>query len=85
MNAHAANYDHLVIDAPPQVSGIARSIILAADSTPNTLGATVTSGPLGTGTEPGPTDLDREGQFTLVSVTQRHEPGHPDGSLTRNI
>lgn len=31
MNAHAANYDHLVIDAPPQVSGIARSVILAAD------------------------------------------------------
>jgi chromosome partitioning protein len=31
MKAHAANYDHLVIDAPPQVSGIARSIILAAD------------------------------------------------------
>ncbi len=31
MTAHAANYDHLVIDAPPQVSGIARSIILAAD------------------------------------------------------
>jgi chromosome partitioning protein len=31
MQAHVANYDHLVIDAPPQVSGIARSIILAAD------------------------------------------------------
>jgi chromosome partitioning protein len=31
MAAHAANYDHIVIDAPPQVSGIARSIILAAD------------------------------------------------------
>lgn len=31
VSAHAANYDHLVIDAPPQVSGIARSIILAAD------------------------------------------------------
>ena len=31
MNAHASNYDHLVIDAPPQVSGIARSIILASD------------------------------------------------------
>jgi len=31
MPAHAANYDHLVIDAPPQVSSIARSIILAAD------------------------------------------------------
>ncbi len=31
MTAHAANYDHLVIDAPPQVSGIARSVILAAD------------------------------------------------------
>jgi chromosome partitioning protein len=31
VTAHAANYDHLVIDAPPQVSGIARSIILAAD------------------------------------------------------
>ena len=31
MAAHAAHYDHLVIDAPPQVSGIARSIILAAD------------------------------------------------------
>ena len=29
--AHAANYDHLVIDAPPQASGIARSTILAAD------------------------------------------------------
>ncbi len=31
MAAHAANYDHIVIDAPPQVSSIARSIILAAD------------------------------------------------------
>jgi len=31
MTAHAANYNHLIIDAPPQVSGIARSIILAAD------------------------------------------------------
>jgi chromosome partitioning protein len=31
MTAHTANYDHIVIDAPPQVSGIARSIILAAD------------------------------------------------------
>lgn len=31
MAAHAANYDHLVIDAPPQVSGIARSVILAAN------------------------------------------------------
>jgi chromosome partitioning protein len=31
MSAHAANYDHIVIDAPPQVSSIARSIILAAD------------------------------------------------------
>jgi chromosome partitioning protein len=31
MSAHAANYDHLVIDAPPQAKGIARSIILAAD------------------------------------------------------
>jgi chromosome partitioning protein len=31
MHAHVANYDHIVIDAPPQVSGIARSIILAAD------------------------------------------------------
>jgi chromosome partitioning protein len=31
MNAHTANYDHLIIDAPPQVSSIARSIILAAD------------------------------------------------------
>lgn len=31
MTAHAANYDQLVIDAPPQVSSIARSIILAAD------------------------------------------------------
>jgi chromosome partitioning protein len=31
MTAHTANYDHLVIDAPPQASGIARSIILAAD------------------------------------------------------
>jgi len=31
MTAHAANYDHLIIDAPPQVSSIARSIILAAD------------------------------------------------------
>ena len=31
MAAHAANYEHLVIDAPPQVSSIARSIILAAD------------------------------------------------------
>ena len=31
MSAHVANYDHLVIDAPPQVSSIARSVILAAD------------------------------------------------------
>jgi chromosome partitioning protein len=31
MNAHAANYDHIVIDAPPQAKSIARSIILAAD------------------------------------------------------
>lgn len=31
MTTHTANYDHLIIDAPPQVSGIARSIILAAD------------------------------------------------------
>lgn len=31
MAAHAAHYDDLIIDAPPQVSGIARSIILAAD------------------------------------------------------
>lgn len=31
MSAHTVNYDHLVIDAPPQVSSIARSIILAAD------------------------------------------------------
>lgn len=31
MAAHAANYDQIVIDAPPQVSTIARSIILAAD------------------------------------------------------
>lgn len=31
MSAHEVNYDHLVIDAPPQVSSIARSIILAAD------------------------------------------------------
>jgi chromosome partitioning protein len=31
MAAHAANYEHIVIDAPPQVSGIARSVILAAD------------------------------------------------------
>lgn len=31
MTAHTANYEHIVIDAPPQVSGIARSIILAAD------------------------------------------------------
>jgi chromosome partitioning protein len=29
--SHAENYQHIVIDAPPQVSGIARSIILAAD------------------------------------------------------
>ena len=29
--AHAPNYDHIIIDAPPQVSSIARSIILAAD------------------------------------------------------
>lgn len=28
---HSANYDHVVIDAPPQVNTIARSIILAAD------------------------------------------------------
>lgn len=31
MTAHAPNYEHIVIDAPPQVSGIARSVILAAD------------------------------------------------------
>ena len=31
MKAHTSNYSHIVIDAPPQVSGIARSIILAAD------------------------------------------------------
>lgn len=31
MAAHTANYDQLIIDAPPQVSSIARSIILAAD------------------------------------------------------
>jgi chromosome partitioning protein len=31
MTAHTANYNHIVIDAPPQVSGIARSVILAAD------------------------------------------------------
>jgi chromosome partitioning protein len=31
MPAHAEHYTHIVIDAPPQVSGIARSIILAAD------------------------------------------------------
>lgn len=31
MAAHTANYDHIVIDAPPQVSSIARSIVLAAD------------------------------------------------------
>ncbi|MEI7672372.1 MAG: ParA family partition ATPase [Deltaproteobacteria bacterium] len=31
MAAHTANYSHIVIDAPPQVSGIARSIILASD------------------------------------------------------
>jgi chromosome partitioning protein len=31
MTAHAPNYDHIIIDAPPQVSSIARSIILAAD------------------------------------------------------
>src|SRR5262249_22452474 len=29
--SHAANYEHLVVDAPPQVNSIARSIILAAD------------------------------------------------------
>lgn len=28
---HARNYDHVLIDAPPQVNTIARSIILAAD------------------------------------------------------
>jgi chromosome partitioning protein len=28
---HAAHYDHVIIDAPPQVNTIARSIILAAD------------------------------------------------------
>jgi chromosome partitioning protein len=28
---HAANYDHVIIDAPPQVHAIARSILLAAD------------------------------------------------------
>lgn len=31
MAAHTPNYDHLIIDAPPQVNSIARSIILAAD------------------------------------------------------
>ncbi len=31
MPAHAAHYAHIIIDAPPQVSGITRSIILAAD------------------------------------------------------
>ncbi len=31
MPAHAVNYDYLVIDAPPQVSSIARSIILASN------------------------------------------------------
>ena len=29
--AHAANYDHLVIDGPPRVNELARSAILAAD------------------------------------------------------
>src|SRR5467141_1658396 len=28
---HATHYDHVIIDAPPQVNTIARSIILAAD------------------------------------------------------
>jgi len=28
---HALHYDHVIIDAPPQVNSIARSIILAAD------------------------------------------------------
>jgi chromosome partitioning protein len=31
MPAHLVNYEHIVIDPPPQVSGIARSTILAAD------------------------------------------------------
>jgi chromosome partitioning protein len=31
MTAHAPNYDHIIIDTPPQVSSIAQSIILAAD------------------------------------------------------
>ncbi len=31
MSTHAAHYNHIIIDAPPQVSGITRSIILAAD------------------------------------------------------
>ncbi len=31
MPAHIPNYAHIVIDAPPQVSGVTRSIILAAD------------------------------------------------------
>jgi chromosome partitioning protein len=31
MSAHTQNYDHIVIDAPPQASSIARSIILASD------------------------------------------------------
>jgi chromosome partitioning protein len=30
MTAHAPNYDHIIIDAPPQVSSIARSIIRAS-------------------------------------------------------
>ncbi|MGI0034919.1 MAG: ParA family partition ATPase [Nitrososphaera sp.] len=31
MTAHTPNYDHIIIDAPPQFSSIARSVILAAD------------------------------------------------------
>lgn len=31
MPAHTPNYAHIVIDSPPQVSGVTRSIILAAD------------------------------------------------------
>jgi chromosome partitioning protein len=31
MSAHTPHYDHIIIDSPPQVDSIARSIILAAD------------------------------------------------------
>jgi chromosome partitioning protein len=31
VNSHTPNYDHIIIDAPPRLESIARSIILASD------------------------------------------------------